>query len=397
MHAAWNSLSPWLLALAIFIVVDALQVIVEVWKRPSQRKYDSDLSKVTALIPTYNGAAVIEQTIQSLLDRGFTHEQILVIDNGRTDDTSALVAATGVRLYTTPQMGKVSAINFGIHRVHTPYVLLLDDDTRLGHARIPTGLLDEFDAVAFNVVPDRRDRHGPRGSSLFSCLQRYEYCKSMEIGRRFQDGSASIACVSGAIGLFKKTALEDQHHRHTGAFEGEDLERTLIHHLFRGKVVFADETVWTVVPDNARDLFRQRLFGWYPAHYHMFRNYWTLLLRRGTRFRLRVEMAYNIIVVLGDPFRVFSLIMLFWERRWIELAVLYLLYGLLEIVPFRVIQQKLDTGKRIRVFLVYPFYNLTHMILRQLSLFVWIKKRFISGEMRPKSIKDRNWWLSPEE
>ena len=94
---------------------------------------------------------------------------------------------------------------------------------------------------------------------------------------------------------------------------------------------------------------------------------------------------------------VFSLFMLFKEQRWWELLFLYLIYAVLELVPYRVIQRKLNTGKRIPVFLVYPLYNLTHMILRQLSLFVWIKKRFISGEMRPKTKDDRAWWLSPEE
>jgi len=100
----------------------------------------------------------------------------------------------------------VPAINFGIHRVQTPLVLLLDDDTRIGDARIPTSLLEHYDAAAFNVVPDRRSRYGPKGAGLISCLQRYEYCKSMEIGRRFQDGTASISCVSGRSVCSRRSA-----------------------------------------------------------------------------------------------------------------------------------------------------------------------------------------------
>src|SRR5438132_133030 len=85
------------------------------------------------------------------------------------------------------------------------FCALLDDDTRLGGARLPTSLItdDGFDAVAFQVLPDRRDRSGARGNGFLGHLQRYEYGKSMEIGKRFHDVTQSVSCVSGAIGLFR--------------------------------------------------------------------------------------------------------------------------------------------------------------------------------------------------
>jgi cellulose synthase/poly-beta-1,6-N-acetylglucosamine synthase-like glycosyltransferase len=389
-------LSPWFWVVVVFLVVDALKVYVEIWNRPRGREYASDLSEVTALIATYDGEQVIRETVQSLIDLGLPREQILVIDDGSQDRTAEILAQLGVRVYTVPNMGKVSAINFGIHRVKTKYVLLLDDDTRVGQARLPTGLLEHHDAVAFNVIPDRRDRYGPAGSNLVSCLQRYEYCKSMEIGRRFQDKTASIACVSGAIGLFKRERLQKYHHEHTGAFEGEDLERTLIEHLFHGEVVFADEVVWTVVPDSAPSLLRQRLVYWYPAHYHMFWNYWRLLLARQSKLRLRYECAYNIFVVLAEPWRVASLAALLWYGRWLDLAVLYSLYFLLELYPFSVIQRKFNTGHRLLVLFGYPLYGLANMLLRVGAFPVWIWKRFVKKSMKPKTAEDRKWWIAPE-
>jgi len=208
--------------IVIFIFVDALKVYLEIWNRPVRRDFSTDLSQVTALIPTYNGQTVIRETVDDLIRAGFARDRILVVDDGSTDDTPGILGGLRVRSYRIPNMGKVPAINFGIHRVQTPLVLLLDDDTRIGDARIPTSLLEHYDAAAFNVVPDRRSRYGPKGAGLISCLQRYEYCKSMEIGRRFQDGTASISCVSGAIGLFKKERLQAFHHKHTGVFQGRD-------------------------------------------------------------------------------------------------------------------------------------------------------------------------------
>jgi len=68
--------------------------------------------------------------------------------------------------------GKASAVNYAVYRVQTPYTLLLDDDTRLGGARLPTSLLaaDGFDAVAFHVLPDRRNREGSHGNTFLGHL-----------------------------------------------------------------------------------------------------------------------------------------------------------------------------------------------------------------------------------
>ena len=388
-------LTTYFYIILMFVLVDALKVYLEIWNRPVRRSFTSDLSKVTALIPTHNGQSVIRETVEDLIRAGLPRTQILVVDDGSTDDTHLILEKLGVRFYRIPNMGKVSAINFGIHRVQTPCVLLLDDDTRIGDARIPTSLLDRFDAAAFNVVPDRRNRYGPRGSGLVSCLQRYEYCKSMEIGRRFQDGTASISCVSGAIGLFKKERLQEFHHKHTGVFQGEDLQRTIIELLNEGDVVFVDETVWTVVPDRVGALARQRMLYWYPAHYHLFFSYLKLLFGRPSPWRLRYEMLYNVFVVVTDPFRFWSLVMLFYLRQWGAMGLIYALYLALEIYPFVIIQKKVDSGYKYLVLALYPVFGLGNAALRTLSWFVWAYKRFVTGEMRRKTEKDRKWSGTP--
>jgi cellulose synthase/poly-beta-1,6-N-acetylglucosamine synthase-like glycosyltransferase len=384
-------LSTYFYIIALFVLFDAIKIFVEIWNRPVRRSFSSDLSKVTALIPTHNGAKVIRETVGDLIRAGLPPGQVLVIDDGSTDGTPGVLKELGVRFFSIPNMGKVSAINFGVFRVGTPYVLLLDDDTRIGNARIPTSLLDHYDAVAFNVIPDRRDRYGPRGSGPVACLQRYEYCKSMEIGRRFQDGTASISCISGAIGLFKKERLQAFHHRHTGVFQGEDLQRTIIELLNDGNVVFVDEPVWTVVPDDVRSLTRQRLLGWYPAHYHMFFSYFRLLFRRGSPWRLRYEMAYNVFVVLFEPLRFWSLLMILYRRMWDEMALIYILYLLLETYPFFTIQRKIDSGYKYLVLALYPLFGLCNAVMRVVAWFVWLYKRFVTGEMRRKTEKDRRW------
>ncbi|NIM04904.1 MAG: glycosyltransferase [Armatimonadetes bacterium] len=382
--------------LIIFLLIDAVKIYVEIWQRPAIRDFTSDLSNVTALIPTRNGAKVIGPTIRDLLGIGLPKDQILVIDDGSTDNTAEVAKSFEVRCYTIPHMGKVHAIHFGVFRVKTDFVLLLDDDTRVGNLKLPTSLINGFGAVAFVVLPDRRSRHGPKGQSFSSCIQRYEYAKSMEIGRRFLDGTASISCVSGAAGLFRKDRLRALHHSHTGAFEGEDFQRTILEHLHGGNVAFVEEPVWTVAPDTFWKLIRQRILSWYPAHYHMFFNYIKLLFKKGIPGRLRAEMLYNVIVVLGEPLRFFSLIMLLYYGMWDILLLLYALYFLVEIYPFVTVQRRLNTGKRIWVLLIFPVYNFFNMVLRVVAFLVWIWKRFVTGEMKRKTEKDRKWWVSAD-
>jgi hypothetical protein len=152
-------------------------------------------------------------------------------------------------------------------------------------------------------------------------------------------------------------------------------------------VVFADEPVWTVVPDRVVPLVRQRLAGWYPAHYHMFVSYLRLLFRRSSSWRLRHEMAYCVFVVLSEPFRIWSLGLILYQRLWVELGLLYGLYLLLETYPFLVIPRRFDTGRRWLVLLLYPAFGLVNAAAPGSSGSEALRDR----RDAPQERKDRKW------
>ena len=246
------------------IVVDFVKLVVELLGRAEPRRFRSEASLVTAIIPCRNGAAVLPATVMEM-KQSIPGERILVVDDASTDSTAKVAAELGCSVFRFERRkGKAAAVNFGVHRVKTPLTLILDDDTRFGGARLPTSLItdDGFDAVAFHVLPDRRNRGGSQGNTLLGRLQRYEYGKSMEIGKRFHDVTQSVSCISGAAGLFRTADLDSFHHHHTGAFPGEDLQRTIIHLLHGKRIVFANEPVWTVAPSRLGAWLRQRLLGW---------------------------------------------------------------------------------------------------------------------------------------
>jgi glycosyltransferase involved in cell wall biosynthesis len=369
-------------------LVDFVKLIVELMGRNDERRFTSDPDRVTAVIASRNGAADLPVTIAELR-RVLPDARILVVDDGSTDATRRIAEGLGAEVHHFPRSkGKASAINYAVHRVITPLTLLLDDDTRIGGARIPTSLITEdgFDAVAFHVLPDRRDREGAAGNRFLGHLQRYEYGKSMEIGKRFHDGTHSVSCVSGAIGLFRTTDLQDLHHHHSGVFQGEDLQRTLIHLLNGKRIVFANQPAWTVAPGGIGAWARQRLYGWYPGLYHQFANLFRLLIWQGGSWRLRYEMLYNLYTFVSDPLKTWSMIVIALTpgiRLWA--VVLYLTYLAFEVYPWWVIRQP---GSRRRtpivVLLAFPLYGAVNTVFRTLSLLTWLWLRFVTGTMRPR-------------
>ncbi len=385
---------PLVFAVLFCALVDFVKVVIELLGRGEERRFTSDPSAVTAVIPCRNGARELPGTLTDLL-KALPADHVLVVDDGSTDGTSQVAERFGVRVHRFERSkGKAAAVNWAVYRVTTPLTLLCDDDTRLGGARIPTSLItaDRYDAVAFHVLPDRRDRDGARGNRFLGALQRYEYGKSMEIGKRFHDAAQSVACVSGAIGLFRTADLHDLHHQHTGVFPGEDLQRTLILLLNGRRVVFANEPVWTVAPSTFAHWLRQRLWGWYPGLYHELANFIRLLVRGGTPWRLRYEMMYNLYPTVSDPLKTWSIatFLVVPGLRWWAL-VLYLTYLAFELHPWWAIRSP-GTRRRapLTVLLLYPVYGALNTVLRTAAALTWAWSRWVTGTMRPRrGPKDR--------
>ena len=94
-------------------------------------------SEVTIVVCTYNRAALLRDTLASLLalqtDDKFTYE-VLVVNNASTDDTAAVIeqarrdARIPLRGVFEPQPGVSFARNRGIQEARTPWIAFFDDD-----------------------------------------------------------------------------------------------------------------------------------------------------------------------------------------------------------------------------------------------------------------------------
>lgn len=105
---------------------------------------------VTVLIPVFNRAGPLVEAVQSCIDQTWRPLEILVIDDGSTDDPAAALAPFGqeARLIRKPNGGVASARNLGVREAHGDFIHLLDSDDLL----CPTAV--ESKIAAFMAVAD---------------------------------------------------------------------------------------------------------------------------------------------------------------------------------------------------------------------------------------------------
>ncbi len=94
------------------------------------RRVSAERISITALIPAYNEASRIGAAIESVLAQTYPATEILVIDDGSSDDTAAVAARYGVRVVTQKNAGISAARNRAFAEATGDWIALLDADDR---------------------------------------------------------------------------------------------------------------------------------------------------------------------------------------------------------------------------------------------------------------------------
>lgn len=127
--------------------------------------------RITALIDAYNQGRFVEEAIESVLAQDFpAHEmEILVVDDGSTDDTRARVEKYGgrVRYIWKPNGGQASALNCGFTESRGQIVAMLDGD-------------DVWLPNKLRRVVDEFERH-PEAVVVFHPNQNWDWAKNVGV------------------------------------------------------------------------------------------------------------------------------------------------------------------------------------------------------------------------
>jgi len=171
----------------------------------------SDYPKVDIIVPAYNEEVNAVKTLNNLLLADYPNFNILFVDDGSKDNTYSLVKSAfennpRVKVLTKPNGGKATALNYGIAQSDADYVVCIDADTQLKKDAV--GLLmryfvnPEVGAVAGNVKVGNE-------TTILTTWQSIEYITSQNFDRMAFDSMNCISVVPGAIGAFRKKAIQE--------------------------------------------------------------------------------------------------------------------------------------------------------------------------------------------
>jgi poly-beta-1,6 N-acetyl-D-glucosamine synthase len=218
---------------------------------------------VTLVLPAYNEAKVIEKTINSLLRLSYKNKEILVVDDGSTDDTlkiaKKLARNSPITVISKSNGGKWSALNRAVEEAKGEILVCIDADTILDENAIQP-LIPYFEdkkvaAVAGNI------KVGNRKKGLTK-MQALEYVLGLNIQRRNESIIGKLSVVPGPLGAFRKSVVKEvgMYSRDTFA-EDADLTFSIIRAGY--KIKYEKRAIgYTEAPSTLLDLGKQR-YRWY--------------------------------------------------------------------------------------------------------------------------------------
>lgn len=271
-----------------------------------KRYMDSEnMVPISIIVPAYNESATIVDNLKNLLTIDFPNYEIIMVNDGSTDETLQLVIEayemvlmempykvsipTNVvkAFYYSPQYpnlivvdkengGKADTLNVGINISKYPVFISMDADSLLEKEaliRITLPFLNNSQVVAVGgtirvssgcKIEDGVITKVDLPKTSLGRIQTVEYLRAFFTGRIGSDAMGMLLIISGAFGAFKKSAVIDAG-GYTKDCIGEDMELVVkLHKIMRKKGIpykirfLEDPVCWTQPPENLRDLYKQR-------------------------------------------------------------------------------------------------------------------------------------------
>ncbi|MFF5230200.1 bifunctional polysaccharide deacetylase/glycosyltransferase family 2 protein [Dactylosporangium sp. NPDC000521] len=329
------------------------------------------LLPVSVIVPAYNEKEGIEAAVRSLA--GGDHPggiEVVVVDDGSTDDTAALVEALrlpNVRVVRVPNGGKPNALNVGVAMAQHDLIVMVDGDTVFEPDSI-RHLVQPFadpsvGAVAGNVkVGNRR--------SIVARWQHIEYVIGFNLDRRLYDILRCMPTIPGAIGAFRREALQD-----IGGIShdtlAEDTDATMALCRTGWRVVYEERArAWTEAPATLRQLWLQRYRWSYGTMQAMWKHRRSIVDRGpsgrfgrvGLPFIAFFGIALPLLAPLIDILLVYGLCFSSWMVTTGAWLVMFAMQVLTAVVAFRLDKEKL------RVLWVLPLQQIVYRQLMYLVL-----------------------------
>jgi poly-beta-1,6-N-acetyl-D-glucosamine synthase len=237
---------------------------------------------ITVLIPAFNEEAVIHTSVSAALALDYPELEVLVLDDGSTDDTAAAATAAGagdprLEVVRDPvNRGKAEQLNAGFRRASHELVIVCDADSHL-QQRAPKLLVSRM-MRSPRIAAVAGGPHVTNRKNLLAALQILEAASIIGLIRRTQGLVGRVGVVAGVLGLFRRDlVLEVGGYNGQMATEDIDLSWRLL--LAGWETTFEpDALVGMEVPTNLRSLWAQRK-RWARGQGEVLHTYLTTVVR----------------------------------------------------------------------------------------------------------------------
>jgi len=319
---------------------------------------------VSIIIPAYNEENIIDHTVNSMLQTDYPNKEIIVVNDGSTDNTLGIISKyQNIKIVNKPQGGKASAINSGLDASTGKIILIIDADTVVEKQAI-TNIVSPFEknekigAVTGNVKVLNRN-------SILGRIQVLEYVVGIQMLRGVLGLFGMVVIVSGAFGAFRRDAILNGGSPFTSDTLTEDFDATLTM-LERGySVVYRNNAVaYTEVPETIQDYITQRT-RWFRGFFQGYRKHAILFL--STKYGYSKNLAFffmlnsHLILPIISLFNTIALIPVLVVGNW-TLAYQIIALNFAMIFSYTLLGMRLDNNN-LKYLLYYPLLFLHIRIL----------------------------------
>lgn len=367
-HAYWV-----LLAFSVFVLdiprytISLISLVMLRWPRRPPILEATGGVTISVILPAFNGGPGLLHSIASLHRQTLKPFEIIVVDDGSTDDTlSKAKEAQEAGLISTvihhgTRCGRSPAVNAGARFARGDLVLAMDPDTIFeptALARLAAAFRDPRVAAACCNLGVSNE-----SASLSTALQGLEYLMSISAGKSFLNILGAISCCSGACSIYRRDIFLERGGLDPGP--GEDLEMTLRLRRYGYRVRFvADAWAETLVPDNPVSLIRQRQRWDRDALRIRLIEYHEVEFFKPERLSDTLQrldfIVFDLVPTLLFPFYLVYCTLLFGPQTLLFLIAVYMF--LLGLALFSIALASLLFGRSSTLFslsaaLIFPFYQ----------------------------------------
>jgi len=231
---------------------------------------------VTVIIPAYNEAASVADTIKSLQAQTTPPRAIIVVDDCSTDGTRDVAQALGVMVVRPPTNtgSKAGAQNFGLRYVRTPLTVAIDADTVLApdalERLLPAFRHPTVAAACGFVLPQRVRSIWERGRYI-------EYLFAFTYYKQLQEYYGKPLISSGCFSMYR-TDILGAHNGWSNRTLAEDVDLTWSLYQAGHEVRFVPEAVCYPIEPSTLTLMGKQLRRWSHGFVQNVKLHWRGLL-----------------------------------------------------------------------------------------------------------------------